>query len=61
VVEVVHEGNTTASPEEAGEVARLAETLAGSSWRDRHGAVRLVGRDGILIDLAGQGDGDHRG
>ncbi len=49
VVEVTHEGNTNASPEEAGEVARLAELLAGCSWRDRDGAVRPVGRDGILV------------
>jgi uncharacterized protein len=38
VVEVPHEGNTNASPEEADEVARLAETLAGRSWRDRFGS-----------------------
>ena len=43
VVEVPHEGNTNASPEEASEVARLAETLAGCSWRDRDGA-RTAGR-----------------
>jgi hypothetical protein len=49
VVEVAHEGNTNASPEEADEVARLAQTLAGCSWRDRDGAVRPVGGDGILI------------
>jgi len=49
VVEVPHEGNTNASPEEASEVARLAEMLAGCSWRDRDDAVRPVGRDGILI------------
>jgi predicted RecB family nuclease len=49
VVRVAHEGNTNASPEEAGEVARLAELLAGCSWRDRDGAVRPVGRDGILV------------
>ncbi|MFZ0188733.1 MAG: AAA domain-containing protein, partial [Streptosporangiaceae bacterium] len=49
VVQVPHEGNTNASPEEAGEVARLAELLAGCSWRDRDGAVRPVGRDGILV------------
>jgi hypothetical protein len=29
-----------ASPEEADQVARLAETLADCSWRDRDGAVR---------------------
>ena len=39
VVGVPHEGNTNASPEEADEVARLAETLAACSWRDRDGAV----------------------
>jgi superfamily I DNA and/or RNA helicase len=49
VIEVEHEGNTNASPEEAAEVARLAETLAGCRWRDRNDAVRPVGRDGILI------------
>jgi predicted RecB family nuclease len=49
VVEVPHEGNTNASPEEACEVARLAELLAGWSWRDRDGAVRPVGCGGILV------------
>jgi len=49
VVEVLHEGNTNASPEEACEVMRLAETLAGYSWRDRDGVVQPVGRDGVLI------------
>ena len=49
VVKVPHEGNTNASPEEADEVARLAQTLAGCSWRDLDNAVRPVGRDEILI------------
>jgi uncharacterized protein len=49
VVQVAHQGNTNASPEEASEVARLAEMLAGCSWRDKDGAVRLVGCDGILV------------
>jgi len=49
VVEVPHQGNTNASPEEACEVARLAARFAGCSWRDRFGAVRPVGCDGILI------------
>ena len=49
VVEVPHEGNTNASPEEADEVARLAEMLAGSSWRDRDDVVRPIGGDGILV------------
>ena len=30
-------------------VEGLAETLMGCSWRDRDGAVRPIGRDGILI------------
>ena len=49
VVEVPHQGNTNASPEEADEVARLADMLAGSSWRDRDDAVRPIGGDGILV------------
>jgi predicted RecB family nuclease len=49
VVQVAHQGNTNASPEEAGEVARLAEMLAVCSWRDRDGAEWPVGRDGILV------------
>ena len=49
VVQVPHEGNTNASPEEADEVAQLAELLASCSWRDRDDAVRPVGCDGILI------------
>jgi uncharacterized protein len=49
VVEVAHQGNTNASPEEADEVARLADMFAGCSWRDRDGAVGQIGCDGILI------------
>jgi predicted RecB family nuclease len=49
VVEVPHQGNTNASPEEADEVARLAEMLADRSWRNRDRIVQPVGRDGILI------------
>jgi len=49
VVAVAHQGNTNSSPEEASEVARLVQAFAGCSWRDRHGTVRPVGRDGILI------------
>jgi len=49
VVEVPHQGNTNASPEEAGVVAQIAESFGSNSWRDRHGAVHAVGRDGILI------------
>ena len=49
VVQVAHQGNTNASPEEAGVVAQIAESFVSCSWRDRHGAVQAVGRDGILI------------
>ena len=49
VVEVAHRGNTNASPEEAGVVARIAESFVSCSWRDRRGAVHGVGGDGILI------------
>ena len=35
VVEVTHQGNTNASPEEADEVARLAGQFADCLWRDR--------------------------
>ncbi len=34
IVEVPHEGNTNASPEEAAAVARLVSGLLGSGWRD---------------------------
>ena len=49
VVEVPHQGNTNASPEEAGVVAQIAESFGSSMWRDQYGAVQAVGRDGILI------------
>jgi predicted RecB family nuclease len=49
VVEVPHQGNTNASPEEAGVVAHIAESFVPNSWRNRYGAVQAVGRDGILI------------
>jgi AAA domain len=45
IVEVAHQGNTNASAEEAREVARLT----GCTWRDAHGASRVVGVDDILI------------
>jgi len=49
VVEVAHQGNTNASPEEAGVVARIAESFVSNLWRNRHGEVQGVGRDGVLI------------
>ena len=49
VVEVTHQGNTNASPEEAREVARLTEQLTGCTWRDKDGTERPVEPGDILI------------
>ena len=49
VVKVPHQGNTNASPEEAGEVARLVGQLARSTWQDKDGLRRPVGPGDVLI------------
>ncbi len=49
LVEVPHQGNTNASPEEAREVARLAAQLTGRTWRDKDGAERPMEPADILI------------
>ena len=49
IVEVAHQGNTTASPEEAREVARLTGRLTGQTWRAKDGADRPVVPGDILI------------
>jgi uncharacterized protein len=49
LVEVPHQGNTNASPEEAREVARLAGQLIGRTWRDHNGAERSMEPTDILI------------
>jgi uncharacterized protein len=49
VVEVTHEGNTNASPEEAAEVARLVRDLLGREWQDKDGAWRVIRADEILV------------
>ena len=49
VVEVAHEGNTNASPEEAAEVARLVRGLVGRQWQDKDGARRAIGADEVLV------------
>ena len=49
VVAVPHEGNTSASPEEAGRVAGLVRDLLGRRWRDRDRAERPVGPADILV------------
>jgi uncharacterized protein len=49
VVEVPHQGNTNASPEEAREVARLTAELIGQTWRDKDGNERPISPSDILI------------
>ncbi len=49
LVEVPHQGNTNASPEEAREVARLAEQLTGRTWHDKNGTERSMKPTDILI------------
>ena len=49
VVEVEHEGNTSASPEEAAEVARLVRGLVGREWQDKDGVRRAIGADEVLV------------
>ena len=49
VVAVEHEGNTSASPEEAAEVARLVRRLVGREWQDKDGVRRAIGADDVLV------------
>jgi len=49
VVEVTHEGNTNASPEEADVVARLVCGLMGREWQDKEGVRRVIGPDEVLV------------
>ncbi len=49
VVEVTHEGNTNASPEEAAEVARLVCGLVGREWQDKDGVRRVIGAHEVLV------------
>ena len=49
VVEVAHEGNTNASPEEADAVARLVCGLMGREWQDRDGVRRVIGPGEVLV------------
>ena len=48
-LEVPHEGNANASPEEAGAVASLVRDLLGRTWRDRHGACAAITPDQVLV------------
>jgi predicted RecB family nuclease len=49
VLQVPHEGNANASPEEAGQVARLVRDLLGRAWHDRRGERQPIGLDQILV------------
>ena len=49
VLEVPHEGNTNASPEEASQVAHLVAGLLDRRWQDRHGERGSIGPEQILI------------
>lgn len=50
-VPVVHEGNRSYSGEEVERVAVIVESLTqtGSSWTDRHGRQKALGRNDILV------------
>jgi AAA domain len=49
VVEVPHEGNSNASPEEAAVVAELVRELMGRQWRDHDGQLGPIGVDEIMV------------
>jgi uncharacterized protein len=49
IVEVPHQGNTNASPEEALVVARLVGDLIGRTWCNKDGDQLVIGPDDILV------------
>ena len=49
IVEVPHEGNTNASPEEASAVAVLVRDLPGSPWTGKDGAEHPIGPADVLL------------
>jgi predicted RecB family nuclease len=49
VIEVAHDGNTNASPEEAREVVQLVRRLLTSSWTDRFGYTSAMAPELILV------------
>ncbi len=49
VIEVPHEGNTNASPEEAAVVADLVRNLLGRQWRNRSGELAPIGVEQIMV------------
>jgi uncharacterized protein len=48
-IDVQHEGNGNASPEEAIEVAKAVKDVVGRSWRDKAGNEQMLGLDDVLI------------
>jgi len=49
VVEVPHEGNANASPEEARQVARLVRDLVGREWQDKRGDRLTISAGQVLV------------
>jgi uncharacterized protein len=49
VVDVPHEGNTNASPEEAAVIAELVRVLLGRRWRNSSGELAPIGVDQIMV------------
>jgi superfamily I DNA and/or RNA helicase len=49
ILAVPHAGNTNASPEEAGQVARLVRDLLGRQWHNKHGEPFTLGPGEILV------------
>jgi uncharacterized protein len=49
VLAVPHEGNTSSSPEEASQVARLVRNLVGREWCNSRGEQLTIGVDHIFV------------
>jgi predicted RecB family nuclease len=49
IVDVEHEGNANASPEEASEVVAVIQDMAGRRWRDKDGAEHRMGSADVLV------------
>lgn len=49
IVEVEHEGNANASPEEAAEVAEVVRDVLSRRWRDQRGAEHQIGPADVLV------------
>jgi len=49
IVEVVHDGNTNCSPEEAAVVARLVPEILGLTWQDKEGIRRPLTAADVLV------------